>query len=108
MSQEGELLVVLINRITLAKVSLPASQVAEYLKKHTLYQEMPQYEPVHKKVRTKKIKKAVKPPKDEPKTRYERLFPPFRILKVSEHPRKLKSKHRRILRHPKVPLWPVL
>jgi hypothetical protein len=69
MSQE-EPLVVLINRITLAKVSLPVSQVAEYLKKHTLYQEIPQYEPVIRKARTKKIKKPAKPPKEDVKSRY--------------------------------------
>ena len=60
----------LVNRITLAKVSLPASQVAEYLKKHTLYQEMPRYEPSVKKARPKKLKKPGKPPKDDPKSRY--------------------------------------
>ena len=70
MSQEEESLVMLVNRITLAKVSLPASQVAEYLKKHTLYQEMPRYEPIQKKARPKKIKKPLKPAKEESKTRY--------------------------------------
>ena len=70
MSQEEEPLVMLVNRITLAKVSLPASQVAEYLKKHTLFQEMPQYEPVIKKAKSKKLKKPGKPPKEELKSRY--------------------------------------
>ncbi len=70
MSQEEEPLVLLVNRITLAKVSLPASQVAEYLKKHTLYQEMPRYEVNVKKAKPKKIKKPLKPVKEEPKSRY--------------------------------------
>jgi hypothetical protein len=73
MSQEEEPLVMLVNRITLAKVSLPASHVAEYLKKHTLYQEMPRYEPVIKKAKPKKLKKPGKPPKEELKSRYVSL-----------------------------------
>ena len=73
MSQEGEQPVVLINRITLAKVSLPAEQVAEYLKKHTLLQVMPVAEPKVKKARPKKMKKPTKPLKTEPQSRYAAL-----------------------------------
>lgn len=63
----------LVNRITRAKVSLPASQVAEFLKKHTLYQEIPKYEPPVKKTRGKKVKKPIKSEPSEPKGRYEAI-----------------------------------
>jgi hypothetical protein len=67
---DQEALVMLVNRITRGKVSIPASQVQEYLKKHTLYEEVPIYEPPPVKQKTKKIKKSVKIEKDESKGKY--------------------------------------
>jgi len=51
-------------------VSIPVSKVQEYLKKHTLYQEIPVYEPPPPKQRTKKIKKPIKTEKDDQKGKY--------------------------------------
>ena len=67
---EQEPLVMLVNRITRAKVSIPASKVHEYLKKHTLYEEVPVYEPPPPKARPKKIKKPLKTENDDSKGKY--------------------------------------